>query len=615
MELIKAVRVRPENTLYYERLGGIGDYKIMLFKETKKKYKVSFFPVRGAEPTGVVTTTEYKKSGIYENLTDDEFINAGLDTLSKLNKKRYEIIQDPWQNQSPIKRIYGTDPYFLNNGAKVLIKWFIGDRFNNDRNGWQAIRPSIQETGIIDVWSDDNGQELDVIPYQSYSDIRSMQNGLFKTVEIYAPIDELPPFKYEGDDDALLIDYATNLYVKKPSNDPLNLTVNELTFSGKMYDSDILKSVIERWKLEVPNYDLKLCAKQYQPCFVIEYKSPLVKQDLPDAKEDNTPPPPPPDKIKEKITIILPTDLKLKVKQDLPSLKVYVGEVPATATASQSLDGFDLGEEDDLSLLGDEFIEESFGGLSEEDIKLEEQKGDNIGEEIQYDSGSVVDVKSEVESSGKDKLTWNKNGTVVMGAKVPNDVAKSPSYTQRVTINDTIKTYYIPEINKIKASYGTKLLAIVMAQKEGFTKNSRSFRTNNPGNIGNTDSGANKTLKTLKDGIQLQIDYINKVASGQHSSYPIGKRKKIPPYYSPEIANNPGYGLTPFLPGYDFIYSGKIEEYVKIYATGARAGNSYISMIVSWFRKNGYNWVTEETTISELIKIEKNPRQTAAVIV
>ena len=272
-------------------------------------------------------------------------------------------------------------------------------------------------------------------------------------------------------------------------------------------------------------------------------------------------------------------------------------------------DGFIFSDFDDESLIGDEYIETPFEGISEEDIRLEEEKGENIGTEREYESGSIETI------SDRDKSTWSKIGTVVNGSKVPTDIANPPRYNLSVSINDTIKKDYIPEINKIKASYGTKLLAILMAQKEGFTTTSRSFRTNNPGNIGNTDSGINKYIPTLKDGIQLQIDYINKVASGGHPSYPIGKRKYIPPYYSPEIANNPSYGLTPFLPGYDFTYTGKIEEYVKIYATGARAGNSYIGMIVSWFRKNGYDWVNEETTIAELIKIEVNPHQTAAVIV
>ena len=60
--------------------------------------------------------------------------------------------------------------------------------------------------------------------------------------------------------------------------------------------------------------------------------------------------------------------------------------------------------------------------------------------------------------------------------------------------------------------------------------------------------------------------------------------------------------MTEYLPGYKFTYTGMIEQYVKIYATGARSGNSYITMIVSWYRQNGYNWVNEETTIAQLIE-------------
>ena len=77
------------------------------------------------------------------------------------------------------------------------------------------------------------------------------------------------------------------------------------------------------------------------------------------------------------------------------------------------------------------------------------------------------------------------------------------------------------------------------------------------------------------------------------------------PYYSEEIDKNNGpgqvyNGMVAYLPGYKFTYTGKIEQYCKIYATGARTGNSYISMIASWFRQNGYNWVEEETTIKQL---------------
>ena len=62
---------------------------------------------------------------------------------------------------------------------------------------------------------------------------------------------------------------------------------------------------------------------------------------------------------------------------------------------------------------------------------------------------------------------------------------------------------------------------VKLAQKEGFQKGTRSYRTNNPGNIGNTDSGGDKTLKNLEAGIKLQLDYIKKVAKGEHTSYPL----------------------------------------------------------------------------------------------
>jgi hypothetical protein len=146
-----------------------------------------------------------------------------------------------------------------------------------------------------------------------------------------------------------------------------------------------------------------------------------------------------------------------------------------------------------------------------------------------------------------------------------------------------------------------------MAQQEGFTPKTRSYRTNNPGNIGNTDAGGNNNFATLKDGILAQLKYIQKVADGKASAYPIGKPKDIKPYYSPEIDKNQNsYQLTPYLPGYKFApYTGTLEQFVKIYATGARGGNTYLSTILSFFKKNGFN-ITEKTTIADIVKLTDN---------
>ena len=148
---------------------------------------------------------------------------------------------------------------------------------------------------------------------------------------------------------------------------------------------------------------------------------------------------------------------------------------------------------------------------------------------------------------------------------------------------------------------GLRLLCTIMAHKEGFKKGSRSYRTNNPGNIGNTDSGRNRENSTLEDGILLQKNYIQDVISGKHSAYPMGQRKIIKPYFSPEIAKNAkNYGMSPYLPGYDFVFTGQLDQFVKIYATGARGGNGYLSMILSYFKANGIV-LTPESKLQDIV--------------
>lgn len=174
----------------------------------------------------------------------------------------------------------------------------------------------------------------------------------------------------------------------------------------------------------------------------------------------------------------------------------------------------------------------------------------------------------------------------------------------KISFKDEMLYFYIPTIEKMGLKRGFKLLLIIMAQKEGFKKGTKSFRTNNPGNIGNTDIGATNKLATLSDGIKAQVNYINKIVSGQHRAYPMGKSMVIQPYFSPEIhANQKNYGMSGYLPGYKFVFTGQLDQFVKIYSTGARAGNSYLSMIISFFKNHGIE-LTTESKIQDIIKIE-----------
>jgi hypothetical protein len=185
------------------------------------------------------------------------------------------------------------------------------------------------------------------------------------------------------------------------------------------------------------------------------------------------------------------------------------------------------------------------------------------------------------------------------GSTFPDDKYK----TVKVVLNDTIKTEYLPALEKLPYTKGLKLLMTAMTHMEGFRKGSRSYRTNNPGNVGNTDSGANKKLVTLSDGIQLQAEHLKKIAEGKSKYYPLGKQITLKPFYSPEIANNPQYGLPANLPGYKFVYTGKLDQFIKIYSTGARVTNIYINTIVSYFAQNGIT-ITPADKLIDIIAID-----------
>lgn len=194
-----------------------------------------------------------------------------------------------------------------------------------------------------------------------------------------------------------------------------------------------------------------------------------------------------------------------------------------------------------------------------------------------------------------------KNVTI-QGSAFPDAPVKT---NLKINLSDEIKQEYFPALEEALSEQpkGFKLLCTIMAHKEGYRKGTRSYRTNNPGNIGNTDSGRNTKNLTLKDGVLLQKDYILKIVNGLHKAYPMGKVKIIRPYFSPEIARHAkSYGMSPYLPGYKFVFTGKIEQFVKIYSTGARGGNSYLSMIISFFNNNGLK-IGPETTIQDIIKM------------
>lgn len=199
-------------------------------------------------------------------------------------------------------------------------------------------------------------------------------------------------------------------------------------------------------------------------------------------------------------------------------------------------------------------------------------------------------------------------GKTIQGSHFPDSPIRD---NVKITFSDEILSLYIPAMDQITAPKGIKLLCLIMADHEGFfgkgpkhRSASRSFRTNNPGNIGNTDNGSNNSFPTLKAGIEAQINYFYKIINGSAKAFPIGKKVTLKPYFSQEIADNYAtYKMSPYLPGYVFTFTGQLDQFIKIYSTGARAGNSYLSEIISFYKNHGYT-INGQTTLKELSELK-----------
>lgn len=194
------------------------------------------------------------------------------------------------------------------------------------------------------------------------------------------------------------------------------------------------------------------------------------------------------------------------------------------------------------------------------------------------------------------------NVLVIKGSTFPDD----PYRYEPLKLGAYVVNEYIPALNKALPDEpkGLKLLLAIMTNTEGFKPGSRSYRNNNPGNIGNTDDGKNKKLASLEEGIKLQAEHVKAMAEGKKKTFPIGKPVKLSNYFSKEIAANPGNyrAKTGWAPAYEFTCTGALSEFVKVYAVAARVNNSYINNIVSYFKDNGIT-ITPESKIQDIIKM------------
>ena len=212
---------------------------------------------------------------------------------------------------------------------------------------------------------------------EQYSDLNMNEvktpSNIIKRVEI------VPPKDSNGE----LIDKIFTLtdnnefrYMSDVLSDP---GLKQMSYSYSDKDIDIIKKIISNWELKVPTYKsqasligagLMLCNPNYQSCLYTNYQSPLEpvkaepvttpEQDNLKAASSTT---------KTKLSVVFPTEFEVKVREDVPAFKIYVGEPPVEEEGSGFIFQDDMS---DLSELSPEYIEDKFAG-PEEDGSLAEE--------------------------------------------------------------------------------------------------------------------------------------------------------------------------------------------------------------------------------------------------
>ncbi len=182
-----------------------------------------------------------------------------------------------------------------------------------------------------------------------------------------------------------------------------------------------------------------------------------------------------------------------------------------------------------------------------------------------------------------------------------NGTLPDPNRARPATIRlsgkqSSIKNDYEPALERALpgVSRGVKIFMTAHTYMEGFYPGTKSWRTNNPGNIGNTDSGGTKTYSTLEEGIKAQYNHFKKVVDGTSSSYRVGRRVRSPGGIS---------DLKQAYPAIDFTFDGSLYQYLRIYATGARYNNTYLSVMMGFFKREGIT-ITPYTKLSEIAAIK-----------
>lgn len=285
----------------------IDDIKLEIYQQGKRrKYSIFSIPVNG-----IYSNDNYFKTSKYDiSLNEDDIIDESIKQFSiytKKDKEYYKILQNPWDNNSPSKRRYGSTLYYLNNNCSISIEWL------------------------------ENGSN-------KYSDNDDADSNIKKIVNIYLPngFTENNGTGYLSVNKSCRLDYSTNV------------GSNYMEHFNQS-DSDLVKFYISIFKTMVVNihgdndYDLKLCVDDTKSCSIIKYKSPI---EIPKQATQPTITNISATSSNSKLTIIgLPEVITIKAKSDI-SFEVFIGDIIENyELEDEFIEGDFNGEEDNPSII------------------------------------------------------------------------------------------------------------------------------------------------------------------------------------------------------------------------------------------------------------------------
>jgi hypothetical protein len=405
--VLKSVRIRPREIPTNQRQTaktGVLDLKISVIKTGPRERTLSSYrldekgegttaqaPVEVAN--GPWPSIEFKGRR-YEDLSDDDLIRDYIRTntlrerpsegefviIEGVQNPFYQIIQDPFEKDPPVSRNFGFDPYYLNNGAQVFIRWYTGS-FPIDETTLElvgGVKYGIRNVnlpapdGIIDDARDPVTPSISIKP-----------QGLLKRVEVLPPDNSSLVWVLSSRTSQSMNEFSP-VYKKD-----INESIKEAYFSDRSsegyFDSGldwmILSDLIEAWNKDLNyQYDIKVCEPSYIPNKTIEYVDPIGIIETQSETIDQSPT----SSVTEgsgniKLNIIFPEGFEVKVREDSPSFRIFVGDVPIGAISGEGFqfrDDFEDGEGLDA-----EFTEVGFLGPEEE--LLQEQI--SIGQEDSLD--------------------------------------------------------------------------------------------------------------------------------------------------------------------------------------------------------------------------------------